>query len=285
MTKKSFFKTAILISLLTNGALFNNATAQVTIGSNKTPETFSALELISSETRGMRLPQMTTEQRDAMASTFNGNPEAMGLQIFNTCTKCIETWNGTQWFENCAPCVETDGVMINGVMWATRNVDMPNTFAECPESYGMLYQWNRKIGWSATDPMINSDGGTTWDSSTPTGTTWETQNDPCPAGWRVPTLTELQSLVNTTYVTREWNNCTNINGCRFTDIVTGNSVFLPATGFRYNNNGAFNAGCSHYWSSTEYNSNAYYLFFCGDDNVSVSNYRKAFGQPVRCVAE
>ena len=47
-------------------------------------------------------------------------------------------------------------VIINGVKWATCNVDAPGTFAAAPESAGMFYQWNRKIGWSATDPM----GGT-----------------------------------------------------------------------------------------------------------------------------
>ena len=40
----------------------------------------------------------------------------------------------------------TDGVVINGVRWATRNVDKPGTFAANPEDAGMLYQWNRKVG-------------------------------------------------------------------------------------------------------------------------------------------
>ena len=34
------------------------------------------------------------------------------------------------------------GVLINGVCWATRNVDAPGTFAENPEDPGMMYQWN-----------------------------------------------------------------------------------------------------------------------------------------------
>jgi hypothetical protein len=35
------------------------------------------------------------------------------------------------------------GVVINGVKWATRNVDAPGTFAESPQAAGMFYQWNR----------------------------------------------------------------------------------------------------------------------------------------------
>ena len=57
------------------------------------------------------------------------------------------------------------GVVINGVKWATRNVDIPGTFAANPEDAGMFYQWNRKIGWTCGEPMINSNGGTMWDNS------------------------------------------------------------------------------------------------------------------------
>lgn len=37
-------------------------------------------------------------------------------------------------------------VLIKDVCWAKSNVDEPGTFAATPESYGMLYQWNRKKG-------------------------------------------------------------------------------------------------------------------------------------------
>jgi len=42
---------ATTMLFLANGTLFN-LTAQVTLGSNKTPETFSALELISGNNKG-----------------------------------------------------------------------------------------------------------------------------------------------------------------------------------------------------------------------------------------
>ena len=45
------------------------------------------------------------------------------------------------------------GVVINGIKWATRNIDAPGTFSVNPESLGMLYQWNKKIGWSSSNPM------------------------------------------------------------------------------------------------------------------------------------
>ena len=56
-------------------------------------------------------------------------------------------------------------VVINGVHWATCNVDKPGTFVAGPEDAGMFYQWDIKIGWSSTDPMTNTMGGTTWNNS------------------------------------------------------------------------------------------------------------------------
>jgi len=79
--------------------------AQVTIGLNKEPEAFSVLEIISNGDHGLRLPRMTTEQRDAMTETAEFQAkvkaEAEGLTIFNTDTKCMETWNGSKWISTC----------------------------------------------------------------------------------------------------------------------------------------------------------------------------------------
>ena len=56
------------------------------------------------------------------------------LTLFANATKASDNNSATH----------DEGVVINGVRWATRNVDMPGTFAETPESLGMLFQWNRK---------------------------------------------------------------------------------------------------------------------------------------------
>jgi uncharacterized protein (TIGR02145 family) len=144
---------------------------------------------------------------------------------------------------------EEKGVVINGVKWATRNVDKPGTFAANPEDAGMFYQWNKKVGWSATDPMINSDGGTTWDTTKSDGDTWENTNDPCPTGWRVPTKDELQSLID---AGSEWTILNGINGRTVGN--GNNSLFLSAAGCRSCNRGMFDDGGTRggYWSSSPY---------------------------------
>ena len=146
------------------------------------------------------------------------------------------------------------GVVINGVKWATRNVDTPGTFAATPESAGMFYQWNRNIGWSNTDPMINSNGGTTWDTTTPTGTEWTPANDPSPTGWRVPTFGEILSLTNPEKVDNVWITQNGVSGRKFTDRANGNSLFLPAVGTRSLFGGSLYDHLTHgrYWSNNPF---------------------------------
>ena len=99
--KKSFFILATAMLLL--GAV--TTTAQVTIGSNKSPEAFSLLELISENDKGLRLPQIETDtQRDLVftnAAGFKNNPLAIGLQIFNMESNCVEYWDGNDWISLC----------------------------------------------------------------------------------------------------------------------------------------------------------------------------------------
>jgi len=178
---------------------------------------------------------------------------------------------------------EDEGVVINGVKWATRNVDMPGTFAENPEDAGMFYQWNRKTGWSSTDPMINSDGVTTWDNTDSEGDTWEKANDPCPSGWRVPTHEEQISLAN---AAQQWTTVNGINAYTFgSDSIL---LFLPAAGcrFSYNGNLIYVGTYGRYWSSgIASDIHACNLYFNSTDVKTNTYYFRADGFSVRCVAE
>ena len=184
-----------------------------------------------------------------------------------------------------------EGVIINGVKWATRNVDVPGTFAVNPEDAGMFYQWNRNIGWSASDPMINSNGGTTWDYSFPYGIIWEKANDPSPSGWRVPTHAEIQKLLDTDKVKNEWID--EKNGREYTDLTTGKKLFLPAVGFRHagDEDGSgmllFVGLSGFYWSSTVYSFNKAHAY-CLESLIDGASWDTNIilnGLPVRPVAE
>ena len=180
------------------------------------------------------------------------------------------------------------GVVINGIRWATRNVDAPGTFAPTPQCFGMYYQWNRKKGWNNTDETVVG-----WDTTYPTGTRWYAENDPCPEGWRVPTANELRRLV---YAGSDWVTINGVNGRLFGDAPY--QIFLPAAGDRWHTSGEFgwmgrqgNRDFGRYFSRItrqpqqhiRYNT-AEALFFT-EDIVSVMSDWQRFGMSIRCVAE
>ena len=177
---------------------------------------------------------------------------------------------------------ESEWVEINGVKWAKYNVDKPGTFAAHSEDAGMYYQWNTKVGWSSTDPMINSDGGTTWNTAMPTGDSWEKANDPCPIGWRVPTHDEQASLVNSG---SKWATVNGVNGRYFGS--DEKNVFFPAAGYRTLSDGTFGAVSfdGFYWSNMPYESDhAYILRFASGGAYTFDDYR-SYAFSVRCVLE
>jgi len=100
MTKRNFSMATVML-LFMCCALYN-LNAQVTVGSNKIPEMFSVLELISNNSRALRLPQLTTAQRDELGTEIAVHPsEAVGLTFYNLDTDCEEFWNGTEWKSLC----------------------------------------------------------------------------------------------------------------------------------------------------------------------------------------
>ena len=195
---------------------------------------------------------------------------------------------GKFFFKVVAAQPTSDCVMINGVCWATRNVGMPGTFATNPEDAGMFYQWGSNVGWSSTDPLIASDGINVWRDLSESGNVWLPENDPSPAGYRVPTKEELESLTNTTYVTRVCATENGVGGNRFTDNTSGNTLFLPFVGSRNFSEGSLQlATAGRYWSSTpNLSTQAICLeFFCGGIFVMNWTTYKVYGFSVRCVAE
>ena len=178
---------------------------------------------------------------------------------------------------------ESEWVLIDGIKWATRNVDMPGKFAATPQDAGMFYQWNRKVGWSTTDPLVNSDGGTTWDNSEgdPTDNTWEKANDPCPAGWRVPTWKEMRTLTD---MSSEWTTINGVNGRTFGS--DNDVLFLPAAGYRYFNSTLNYVGMhGFYWSSSSYGFWAAHLLYFNNTSFNFYTRARKFGFSVRCVVE
>ena len=149
------------------------------------------------------------------------------------------------------PTTFNEGVVINGVRWATHNVGRRSRrFARNPESAGGFF-------------------------------TFEEAQNACPCGWRLPTREELQLLVETD---RGWITRNGVNGRLFG--TTPNDLFLPAAGFR-STDGALNrvGALGDYWSSSASDAgNGWHLFFYSSSS-GVNDDSRLNGFSVRCVSE
>ncbi len=136
----------------------------------------------------------------------------------------------------------------SGLQWATRNVG-----ASSPTDYGNYYAWGETspksvYDWS-TYRYYNSETGVTKYTGNDGLTTLQPGDDAATVnyGGRTPTISEWQELINNT--THQWVTINGVNGQCFTGS-NGNSLFLPAAGFRYGS-GLYDAGSDgYYWSSS-----------------------------------
>jgi hypothetical protein len=139
-------------------------------------------------------------------------------------------------FQHGAP-VHDPGVNIDGVIWATRNVNDFGTFVGWLGEAGKFYQYNRTVAYTSTDPLSPA-----WDDTYPEMKDWMLINDPCPGGWRVPSMYEYQSLAASgwRWVTAEESGL-GIPGIWFGPgaqdadpypTVPDDAVFFPAAGAR-----------------------------------------------------
>ena len=172
-------------------------------------------------------------------------------------------------------------------------------------SMGWLYQWGRKsdghqivlprsgsIFYSGTNPTrqnnwaVVSDKFYTYSGGSPAdnwllatrNTLWQGlngENNPCPAGFRVPTVTEF---------TNETTNFTQSMNGAFTSFLR-----LPPTGYRnYTGLQASYTGYNHgrYWTSSINGTGAYYLVFNHSPayiDMSGTSNGRIMGYAVRCI--
>ena len=175
------------------------------------------------------------------------------------------------------------------VKWATCNVG-----ATSPEEYGDYFAWGEittKAEYNSSNcptyglstsqlqeqGYIDGEGNLTpqYDAAT---VNWD-------GGWRMPTKSEQEELLDN--CTWTWTTQNGVNGYNVTG-PNGNSIFLPAAGYRFKPSLNNAGGNGYYWSSTHYD---YYIcdyaFRIDFDSVDrfVYEYGRYYGQSVRPVIE
>ena len=149
------------------------------------------------------------------------------------------------------------------VCWAEHNVG-----ASSPEKYGDYFAWGE------TEPKSNYTEETYkyYDKTKKTyidigkdisGTKYDVARAQWGGNWRMPRLEEIKELINK--CSWQWTELKGINGYKVTG-PNGNSIFLPAAGYR-NRNGIYDRRTKgFFWSSlmcsnTNVDTDIYYLYF------------------------
>lgn len=158
------------------------------------------------------------------------------------------------------------------VKWACCNVG-----ANRPEDYGDYFAWGETSPKSSyTEDNCSTNGVSMTDISGNPAYDAATAN--WGGSWRMPTLAEIAEL---------FDNCT-YKPIAHGLIVTGpngNSIFMPAAGYRYGSSSYLVDWDGFYWSSTPYEAGcAHGLYFGCEDHVGGWGYRY-IGRSVRPVSE
>ena len=199
----------------------------------------------------------------------------------------------------------------SGVKWATFNVG-----ATSPEDYGDYYAWAEtepyyQPGHALDDPCKDWKSGKVdgyvWGSyKWSTGNTdnltkyknsnnessfkdYNYQDDPARVNWggewRTPTRADMMDLQEYCYWAMETVN--NVFGCRITSKINGNSIFIPACGYREGINLKLLGTECNYMTATGIGKGFHYILFFRPTSVysGVGNgvYNRCYGVPVRPV--
>lgn len=281
--------------------------AQVGVGTTA-PHASAALD-VESTTKGFLPPRMTQVQMNAIATPAEGlvvyctDCTPKGLYVNNGSTFLSSGISA----DTPTP-VAGEILRPTGKIWMDKNLGAASVATSSTDNngYGHLFQWGRTAdghevlgrpnpteanatvptgtSGTAAAPVASGSEGTTFITvgvapydwlSTQDDNRWYGEpslNDPCPAGYRVPSDYEWQAERNT------W--ATKNSAGAFT------ALKLPVAGNRYFSNGSlyFVGSYGFYWSSTVSGTNARNLNFNSSTAYMYSGYR-AYGFSVRCIKD
>ena len=180
----------------------------------------------------------------------------------------------------------------SGTLWATCNIG-----ASKPEEYGDYFAWGE------TEPKEKYDsnykyyseglGFTKYCTDSGYGTVDNKtellpEDDAATANWgskwQMPSFAQLGELIDEAYTTTEWITQNGVNGYKITSKSNGNSIFLPAAGYRHNTSLDGVGSLGKYWSrSLRDSGGANLLYFNSSDYIGMGNSTRIQGESVRPV--
>jgi uncharacterized protein (TIGR02145 family) len=175
--------------------------------------------------------------------------------------------------------------------------DVPSTLSLYRTSPSGLFYIN-SFDW-ITDGNTD-EGRKRWGDGTDNANPAKAPDDPCPAGWKVPSIKQLYSIfkdnvandtgysyniagtANVWTPTGTWTPGSGSGGYK-----VGDALYLPATGQRTYEGGmgAFMGAYGYYWGSTLNTNSACFLYFNGNTVYPNYSFYQTRGHSVRCVSE
>jgi hypothetical protein len=166
------------------------------------------------------------------------------------------------------------------VKWATHNVG-----AAYPEDYG---EW---FGWGDPTGLKTSNNKDDYPNATPPlrigGTDYDAAHVRWGGKWRMPTYEEARDLIRS--CTYTWTTVNGVDGGLFTSKTTGNSVFFPAAGTRYETDLNYQGSAGYYWTDThdvQHSSGAHaYALYVISAETNRGHYSRVYGLTIRPVTK
>ena len=171
----------------------------------------------------------------------------------------------------------------SGTKWACCNVG-----ADKPEGYGGYYAWGETeekttYNWSTYIHCDGSDTDCNDLGSDIAGTQYDAAHVKWGGSWVMPSSEQQDELRdNCTY---KWTTVNGVKGKKFTSQINGESIFMPAAGYRWDADLQYAEIYGFFWSSTQGPSNSNYSNFMYFDsrNTNGSIYIRSAGNTVRPV--
>jgi uncharacterized protein (TIGR02145 family) len=284
----------ILLSAAFIAASFTSS-AQVGIGTT-TPA--GALDIVST-TSGLVMPRVINT---SVVVNPNGGAIENGTMVYDLSINCINVYVNGAW-TGCIQSAATpppNSQVSDGAggfyTFSSHNLGADTSLDPHTPVKGLngdYYQWGKNAPDADVDALIGStwgdQGGTTANGNWTPGA--KGPQDPCPAGYRVPSNAEWKAVNtnNTVSITGPFDVNTSEFGSALHYGTAGDpkQLTLPAAGLRLNSNGAlyYRGIFGFYWSSAESGSSAYYLSFDSSYVSPASNFNRTYGFSLRCIAE
>ena len=236
-------------------------------------------------------PTLSVNGSTAKPIKLFGNAMPMGKVKNNTIL--VMNYDGTNFnviaIESqvaAAPDGAVDLALPSGVLWADKNIG-----ATTPYEDGLYFSWGNITGHTGDDGYdfgTDNDGpyastpGAALTGNIPTNGTYDAARHNMGAPWRMPTVGEYQELVSN--CDSEWTDEDGVAGRRFTSRINGNSIFFPASGYRYGTGLNYRGSVGYYWSASLFSQTDGYTLYFSSGGVNPANAGNRFyGFSVRAV--